>query len=167
MAHKIEETFAAIEPEFRARVERMVWCSVATVDEHNRPVSRVLHPIWDTIDGQPVAWIATYRHSAKSRHLAQNPYVSMAYVAEWQTPLYVDGIASWDDDLAAKAHVWGLFLAAPEPLGYDPAPLFGGPENPQFVVLRLTPSRIALVEFPAPPGKVLIWRPSDAGQCAL
>ncbi len=52
MAYKAEETFAGIEAEFRARVERMVWCNVATVDGQNRPVSRVLHPIWEGSDGE-------------------------------------------------------------------------------------------------------------------
>lgn len=159
MVYKIEETFAAIESEFRARVERMVWCNVATVNDKNRPVSRVLHPIWEVVDGQPVAWTATYRYSVKSRHLAQNPYVSMAYVSEWQTPVFVDGIASWDDDPATKAHVWDLFLAAPEPLGYDPAPLFHAPDHSSYGALRIDPTKITLATLGGDPWQQ-IWRRS-------
>jgi hypothetical protein len=68
------------------------------------------------------------------------------------------------EDVAAKARFSELARSHPEPYGYDPDVLFGGPENPQFVVLQLTPLRIALVEFPAPPGKVFIWRPNGAAR---
>jgi general stress protein 26 len=138
--------FSEIETEFIARVHKMVWCSVATIDEKQRPRSRILHPIWEGATG----WIFTHRGSHKSRHLAQNPYISLAYTAEVMSPVYVDCLTEWVTDLETKKHVWELFKTAPHPLGYDPAHDFITPDNEDCGLLKLTPWRIDLVNFPAP-----------------
>jgi general stress protein 26 len=138
--------FSEIEAEFTQRVHTMVWCSMATVDSQQRPRSRIMHPIWDGATG----WIGTRRQSHKARHLARNPHVSLAYIADLAKPVYADCTAEWVDDLAEKQRIWQLFKEAPEPLGYDPAPLFGSPESEGFGLLKLTPWRIDLVTFPAP-----------------
>ena len=65
-------SFSELEAEFIERVHRVVWCNVATIDTHNRPRSRILHTIWEG----PVGWIATNRHTLKTKHLLHNPYVS-------------------------------------------------------------------------------------------
>ena len=65
-------SFSEIEREFIERVQKSVWCSVATVDAKNRPRSRLQHPIWEGATG----WIATSRTSLKAKHLANNPYVA-------------------------------------------------------------------------------------------
>lgn len=105
------------------------------------------------------------RHTHKARHLTHNPYVSLAYVADVPariplSPAYVDCRVEWDDTSAGKRRVWELFLNAPPPLGYDPAPIFGSlgiehPEHPEFGVLRLSPWRIELVDGP---GESRVWR---------
>jgi hypothetical protein len=61
----------------------------------------------------------------------------------------VDCTAEWIEDLREKERIWNLFLHAPPPLGYDPAPTFGSYDHPDFGLLKLTPWRIALVSFPA------------------
>ena len=61
-----------------------------------------------------------------------------------------------DDDLITKRHVWGLFRAAPPPLGYDPAPIFHAVEHPDFGVLKLTPWRIELGDMMGTQSRV--WR---------
>ncbi len=124
------ERFSAIEVEFIDRVHRIVWCNMATVDAKGRPRSRIVHPVWDGSTG----WIATHRASFKNRHLAANPYVSLAYTAETAHPVYADCIASWADDQSDKQRIWDLFATAPEPLGYDPAPFFIAPDHPNFGV---------------------------------
>ena len=155
-------SFADIEREFVERAHSIVWCNVATIDTRDRPRSRIVHPIWE---GQ-VGWIATLRHAhIKAKHLAHNPYVSLAYIADVPTriplrPVYVDCRAEWDDEPTAKRHVWELFLRAPPPLGYDPALVFGfagieRPEHPNFGVLKLSPWRIELVDGP---GESRVWR---------
>jgi general stress protein 26 len=138
-------SFVEIETEFIARVHTMVWCSVATVDEQQRPRSRILHPIWEGATG----WVATHRNSYKSRHLARNPYVSLAYITDIMKPVYADCRTEWVDDLGVKQRIWDLFRNTPPPLGFDPAHDFISVDHPDFGLLKLTPWRIDLVTFPA------------------
>lgn len=122
-----------------------------------------MHPIWEG----SIGWIGTWLTSVKSGHetpslkvtlVRENPHVSLAYVAEILKPVYVDCRAEVIDDPDEKQRFSELARSIPPPYGYDPAEMFGPPEDPRFGVLKLLPSRIALVEFPAPPGKVVVWR---------
>jgi general stress protein 26 len=148
--------FSEIEDEFLRRVHTMVWCNMATVDSRQRPRSRIMHPIWEGATG----WIGTHRNSYKHKHLLANPYVSLAYITDTFNPVYVDCTAQWIEDLMQKQRIWDLFLHAPPPLGYDPAPTFGSPDDPEFGLLKLAPWRIALVSFPAASHELgqRIWR---------
>jgi hypothetical protein len=137
--------FSEIEEEFMERVRKMVWCNVATVDLRQRPRSRIMHPIWEG----PTGWIGTHRTSYKSSHLAHNPHVSLAYIADVMTPVYVDCTAEWVEDAGEKRRIWDLFAHTPPPVGYDPVPDFISPDHENFGVMKLTPWRIALVSFPA------------------
>ena len=69
------DSFADIAEPFNDRVNRLVWCTVTTIDRKGRPRSRILHPVWEGSTG----WIATGRTSLKSKHIAENPYVSVTY----------------------------------------------------------------------------------------
>src|SRR5690348_5871128 len=102
-------SFADLEAEFRARVQTVVWCNVATQDSRGRLRSRILHPIWEG----PVGWLFTRRHSFKAGHLAAHPYVSLAYIADVAKPVYVDCRAEWDESLEEKRRIWDLFLHTP------------------------------------------------------
>ena len=144
-------SFAEIEKEFIERVHTVVWCNVATIDTQNRVRSRILHPIWEGATG----WIGTRRHSHKAKHLAHNPYISLAYIADVAKPVYVDCLAEWVDDLATKQRLWDMFKAAPPPLGYDPAPLFQSVDHPNFGVLKLTPWRVEVANLPS---ERWVWR---------
>ena len=151
--------FAEIETEFQRRVHQAVWCSVATVDARGRPRSRVLHPIWEGATG----WIGTNRSSHKSRHLARNPHVSLAYIADVAKPVYADCRAEFVEDLATKRRVWELIKSIPPPVGYDPAEFFGSVEHEDFGLLKLTPWRIELISFPAKSvNDCPVWRPRHA-----
>src|SRR6266699_6380182 len=107
------QSFSEIENDFTERIQRMVWCNVATVDSHNRPRSRVLHPFWEG----SVGWIATGRHTPKSNHLLHNSAVSLAYVADHIKPVYIDSTAEWIDDLDQKQRIWELLINTPPPVG--------------------------------------------------
>jgi hypothetical protein len=140
--HRIRD-FEELREEFLARAHRVVWCSAATITAEGRPVSRILHPIWEIdSEGLPLGWIGTRPTSPKARDLALHPYVSLAYVAEVATPLYAECEAEWADDATSKQHLWDLFANAPPPLGFDPTPIFTAPDSPEFGVLRLRPWRI-------------------------
>lgn len=161
--------FNEIAEEFHTWVARMVWCNVETVGGQSQPRSRIMHPIWD----DAVGWIGTWGTSLRSghqepslkvQHLRQHPYASLAYVAEPFPPVYIECRVEVLEDVADKTQFSDLARSHPGPYGYNPDDLFGGPDNPYFVVLKLTPERIALVEFPAPPGKVFIWRRDSASE---
>ncbi|HJQ69526.1 MAG TPA: pyridoxamine 5'-phosphate oxidase family protein [Blastocatellia bacterium] len=148
-------SFSEIESEFIARVHSMVWCSFATVDTRNRVRSRVLHTIWEGATG----WAATRPDSLKARHIAHNPYVSLAYVSDVYKPVYADCTAEWVDDLSAKQRIWDMFTAAPPPLGYDLKAFFSGVDSPGFGLLKLTPWRIELFDITNPDNYRRVWRP--------
>ena len=133
-------SFPEIEEEFMKRVSRIVWCTVATVDRHARPRSRILHPIWEGATG----WIATGRQSFKAKHLASSPYVSLSYWDPQHEQVYVDCRAEWEDRIEEKRRLWELYKATPPPVGYDLAMFWKSPEDPTLGLLKLTPWRIEL-----------------------
>jgi general stress protein 26 len=134
-------SFAEIESEFLARISRIVWCTMATVDWQGRPRTRIIHPIWEGATG----WIATGRHSLKEKHLARNPYVSLSYWDQQHQQVYVDCTAEWVDDQSEKVRIWELYKTTPPPLGYDPQMIWqAGPDDPGYGLLKLTPCRIEL-----------------------
>src|SRR3954469_26023694 len=96
--------FEELQAEFLARVSEAVYCTMATVDGKNRPRSRMIHPIWDG----PIGWIISWPQSHKAKHLAHNPAVSLAYIANKEKPVYVDGVAEWVDDVGEKQLIWDL-----------------------------------------------------------
>ena len=146
------ESFDEIRDEFLARANRHVFCNLATVDGQGRPRSRVVHVIWEDATG----WITTNPTYPKSRHLAANPYVSLGYVADVAAPAYAECRAEWVSDLAEKQRVWEVIKATPPPLGFDPAPIYGAPDDDRFGLIRLTPWRIQISE---PPAYHTIWQP--------
>lgn len=87
---------------------------------------------------------------------AANPHVSIAYGADAMHPVYVDAVASWEDDLATKQRVWDLFRSMPEPVGYDPAPIFVAPDHENFGLLRLEPWKISLATLGGDPW-MMVW----------
>ena len=136
-------SFGEIEDEFMARVRRIVWCTVATVDRQGRPRTRILHPIWEGSTG----WSGTSPISLKAKHLEHNPYVSLSYWDQQHQQIYADCRAEWHNDLETKRRIWELYKSTPPPLGYDPAvipPWKDGPDTPAFGALKLTPWRIEL-----------------------
>jgi general stress protein 26 len=146
-------SFTEIEPEFLERVQRMVWCNVATIDRQGRPRSRILHPIWEGVTG----WITTNPQTLKAKHLARHSYVSLAYIADIAKPVYVDCKTEWIDDLEEKQRIWELVKNTPPPVGFDPAPIYERVDHPKFGVLKLIPWRIELYSFPA---ASQVWKPA-------
>jgi general stress protein 26 len=144
--------FEDIQAEFMARVSQSVYGILATVDRKSRPRSRVMHPIWDG----PIGWVISWPASHKAKHLRHNPAVSLTYMPDKATPVYVDAIAEWIDTDAEKRRIWDLHAATPAPLGFDPQPHYGTIEHPYYGVLRLTPWRIERGNLG---GEPLIWRP--------
>jgi general stress protein 26 len=146
------ESFGDIRDEFLERVNQHVYPNLATVDSQGRPRSRVVHVIWEEATG----WITTNPTYPKARHLATNPYVSLGYVADIAAPVCAECRASWVDDLDEKRRVWEMIKALAPPLGFDPAPIYGAPDDPRFGLIELTPWRIQVSDAPA---YHRIWQP--------
>jgi len=144
--------FENIQTEFMHRAQQAVYCNVATVDLKGCPRSRVMHVIWDG----PTGWVITWPESHKARHLANNPYVSLAYVYDPKKPVYVDCTAAWIKDVGEQQRVWELHKTIPPPLGFDPTPHYGTLEGKYFGLLRFLPWRMELAELGS---ESLIWRP--------
>jgi uncharacterized pyridoxamine 5'-phosphate oxidase family protein len=147
--------FEEIQVEFMRRAQQAIYCNVATVDRKNRPRSRIMHVVWDG----PIGWVITWPATLKAKHLANNPHVSIAYIAESTKPVYVDCIAEWVDTVEEKLRIWDLHKSIPPPLGFDPEPGYGTIENKYYGLLRFTPWRVELAELKA---ESLIWRPGLA-----
>ena len=102
--------------------------------------------------------------SLKERHLAANPYVSLSYWDVQQKQVYADCKAQWEDSAEDKHRIWELYKSAPPPLGYDPGMIWeGGPEDPGFGLLKLTPWRIEVssLDDMAAGKPPLVWRPGS------
>jgi Pyridoxamine 5'-phosphate oxidase len=69
----VRTSFADIEQDFLRFTADIVYCTVTTVDAQGRPRSRVMHPIFEVVDGEPLGWAVTDRSPVKTRHLAANP----------------------------------------------------------------------------------------------
>jgi len=138
------DSFSEIQEEFLQRISQAVYCSMATVDRKNRPRSRVIHPVWEG----STAWIISWPETLKSRHLAHNPYVSLAYIChDVYRPVYVDCTAAWVQDREEKRRVWAYYQSVPPSLGFDPEPHYGSVDHPKFGLLKLTPWRVELFDL--------------------
>ena len=133
-------TFAEMEEEFRRRVEKIVWCTVTTVNTQDRPRSRILHPLWEGSTG----WIATSKMGLKGKHIAHNPFVSLTYWTPEHEQIYAECKAEWVDDMDEKKRMWDVFKNTSPPLGYDLAMFFQTVDNPGYSLMKLTPWRIEL-----------------------
>lgn len=131
-----------------AACKKAVWCAIATVTG-NEPRVRVVHPTWD---GETL-WFATGPDSPKAKHLRSNPNVDIQYQV---TPpdfihVMVRGRAELISDQATKDHAWNA-------IDYDLTE-FGstGPEDPNFLPVKITPTRVELSEMFGSMNK-RVWR---------
>jgi hypothetical protein len=131
--------------EFIDIAHAVAWCTVATVDRHSRPRSRILHPVWARHDGGLRGWVATTRTPVKVAHLGHAPYVSCSYWHPSHDTAQAECAAAWVTDDHERAAVWERFATAPPPLGYDPAAIWpDGPRGAGFAVLRMDAWRVRL-----------------------
>ncbi|MFE3543482.1 pyridoxamine 5'-phosphate oxidase family protein [Nocardia sp. NPDC059177] len=144
--------FDTIADKFVQFTDDIVWCAITTVDGNGRPRSRVLHPMWEFVDGKPVGWIVTPKSPIKVAHLEANPTIAFSYWSPAQNTVQGEAVASWVTDPETEKYVWDLFMTTPPPRGYNVsyfAP--DGPSSPEFCVLRLDPVRVQIldaVDFP-------------------
>jgi general stress protein 26 len=107
---------------------------MATVRPDGRPhVSKVA----PAVEGE-VLWIGTNSGSTKARNLATIPKAALMF--EPVSEIYLSADVEVITDLATKQRLWtsGIF---PYPMDS----MFGSPENEDFVLLRLTPTRATVI----------------------
>jgi hypothetical protein len=158
-------TTMVVQTAFVEIAHRIVWCTVATIDRHNRPRSRVLHPYWERHEDELTGWITTRPTPLKVAHLAHSPYLSCSYWDATHDVAVAECRAEWVADPERKRHAWELFRVADEPLGHDPYAIWPeGPDDPDAGVLRLTPWRLRVASIETLLGRspALVWTAPDA-----
>lgn len=132
MSHNLQD--------FVALAHRVVWCTLATVDVHGRPRSRLVHPVWELRDDGLLGRVATRATPTKRAHLAASPFASCSYWDPAHDVAVAECAAEWDGDPEAS---WPYFAEPDPPLGFDPATMFpGGLTDPQAAVILLRPWRL-------------------------
>ncbi|MQA12352.1 MAG: pyridoxamine 5'-phosphate oxidase family protein [Pseudonocardiaceae bacterium] len=128
--------YGTVAPAFLEMANRMVYCTLATVDRRGRPRSRMVHSLWEWDGTSLVDWVGSLVTPMKRAHLASNPYVSCSFwdgaevydtcTAECRTELLLDE--------ESRRAGWDRFASTPPPLGYDPAAILpewaDGPNSP-------------------------------------
>lgn len=150
---------ADVAPAFVEMAHRIVWATVATVDRHDRPRSRVLHPIWEWDGAALVGWLGTSPTPVKLAHLERSPFVSIGYWAPNHDHCTAECKVTWIRDDAGRTEVWERLKNGPEPVGYDPAiipPWADGPTGDAFAGWRIEPWRLRVF-----PGTVLMGQGGD------
>jgi general stress protein 26 len=116
-----------------------VWCALATANKNGEPRVRMVHPTWEG----DVLWVATGPETPKAKQLENNPWVDV----QWQVspPSFIHimarGRAEICRDAATKLHAW-------DALDYDLKDFFPeGPEDPNYIAVRIKPTRVELSEM--------------------
>lgn len=128
--------------------KQAIWCAIATVAT-DEPRVRIVHPTWD---GE-VLWFATGPDSPKAKQLRNNPHVDIQYQVAPPNFIHVmvRGTAELVTDQATKNHAW-------DAIDYD-LTAFGstGPDDPNFLPVKITPTRVELSEMFGSSNK-RVWR---------
>ncbi|MFD1146214.1 pyridoxamine 5'-phosphate oxidase family protein [Saccharothrix hoggarensis] len=140
-------SFTEIQSRFFEYIADIKYCTMITVDKRNRPRARVLLPIWEVVDDRPVGWLAAYKTPVKTAHLARNPHATFSYWSPRQNVVHIDTVSIWVDDPEIKRDIWNLYRkGSPPTVGYDPITYWrGGPEDPEYHLLRMEPYRVQVV----------------------
>jgi hypothetical protein len=149
---------------FIGTAQRVVYCSLATVDRRGRPRSRLVHAVWERKgeDGI-VGWVGSRPTPMRRAHIEGTPFVSCFYWDAAHDVAAAECEVTWIDDDAGRREAWERLAAAPPPMGYDPAPIWpDGPEADGFVALRLDPWRVQAKSAAAMAAgePYLVWTPT-------
>ncbi len=133
-----EEEKTAFFTDVDTACKKAIWCAIATITG-DEPSVRIIHPTWEG----DVLWFATGPESPKANQLRENPNVDIQYQVAPPDFVHVmvRGKAELISDQATKNHAW-------DAIDYD-LTQFGstGPEDPNFLPIRITPSRVELSEM--------------------
>jgi general stress protein 26 len=105
---------------------------LATVDPGGQPRLRPVSPV--RVDPDFTVYVANLAAYHKTAEIAANPRVELAYLAPGHDQVCITGIAAVETDAGTLAAIW-----ASNPLLRQ---YLGSPENPQFILYRIEPSRV-------------------------
>ena len=131
-----------------AASSKAVWCALATVHD-GEPRVRIVHPTWE---GETL-WLATAPTSPKAKQMATNAAVDVQFQVAPPDFVHVmvRGQAQLCSDDATRQHAW-------DAIDYDLNGFFsGGPTDPNYVAIRIRPSRVELSEMFGSTNK-RVWR---------
>jgi general stress protein 26 len=151
-----EVEFADLQDDFVQLTTKIGWCAVATIDQRDRPRTRILHVSWEIDDSRPIGWVSTSRSPIKTAHLARNPHVSCGYWSSAHDAVFADCRASWVEDGESKRHVWDLIAAEAVKRSFDPYSVWtSGADDPTFEVLRFDAWRVQVTRQDLVHGKTI------------
>lgn len=105
---------------------------LATVDPEGQPRVRPVSPV--RVDEDFTIYVANLAVYQKTREIAANPKVELAYLSPGHDQIRITGVATIETDPAVIAVIW------------EKNPLLrqylGTPENPQFVLYRIDPVQV-------------------------
>lgn len=134
----------------RPVVERVVWCTVATVGPDDAPRCRLMHPVWWWDDGVPQALVTARPTPIKVAHLAAHAMVSCFYWDPAHDTVAVDATAEWVP-APDRAAAWDAIAAVDPPVGFDPSLVWPeGPDSDDCGFLRLRATRIVATPAAGP-----------------
>ena len=123
-------------------------CAVATVTEDGKPWVRYMIL---SADEHLTIWGATFASFRKVGEIRKNPEVHLTTGAKdmetAETYLQIQARAEILTDAAAKKAMWNDYLKN----------IFSGPDDPNYVVCRITPYRIEYCKMDRSPAEV--WEP--------
>jgi general stress protein 26 len=131
-----------------AKLSGPTLCALGTLTEDDKPWVRYVTPF---ADENLILWMATFINSRKVGQIKKNPEVHLTTgVATMETAesyLQIQGKAEILTDQATKKAVWNDHLKG----------IFTGPDDPNFVVCKITPYRIEYQAMGMVPAE--IWEP--------
>ncbi|MBL9160794.1 MAG: pyridoxamine 5'-phosphate oxidase family protein [Verrucomicrobiales bacterium] len=105
---------------------------LATVDPEGQPRVRPVSPV--RVDEDFTIYVANLAVYQKTREIAANPKVELAYLSPGHDQVRITGLATIETDPEVIAAIW------------EKNPLLrqylGTPENPQFVLYRIEPVQV-------------------------
>ncbi len=105
---------------------------LATVDPEGQAHVRPVSPV--RVDDDFTIYVANLAVYQKTREIAANPKVELAYLSPDHDQVRITGVATIETDPRAIAAIW------------EKNPLLrqylGTPENPQFVLYRIDPTQV-------------------------
>ena len=129
------------------KINEHTLASFATITEDGKPWTRY---VVVKADDQMNIWFATFKNSRKIHHIKNNPEVHLVLgVSDPQTAvswLQVQGRAEIFENAETKKDIWYDLLGS----------IFSGPDDPNYVVCKVTPIRIEYYTMNVP--KPEIWQ---------